>query len=72
MTAGRDAKEKIEKIPKIESIHKINNIPAISRNGLGKIPISAITTRNVNTFHNEIAIPFNVKRVIFGTIPPGI
>lgn len=72
ITAGSEAKEKIEKIPRTANTQRTNKTPAISLNGLGRNPRSPANTKNISTSHKVIVRPLMIKREIFGITNPGI
>ena len=53
-------------IPKTDIAHKINKTKHISRKGLGNIPTTHKSTKNVKTFQREIVCALRLNRYTFG------
>lgn len=58
--------------PRMERIHKINSTPAISRNGLGSIPITHPTAIRIRISQRVMACPLIKNKFMSGMEKPPI
>lgn len=65
-------KPAIAKIPKVDNIQTKTKTAAISRSGLGKIPINQLTTIKINIAQRVIGWLLIENKTIFGIARPGI